>query len=241
MWSSYKYLVAVPAWISVMVQNHLLSNYSTILRPDNLPKLKPFLIDQDNVPLLFIYLPQDTTRNILRKPSFLPSFVFCIKLSLSLALSMSQSRWPPVLGVNITPDVISPMEAWLHRGLRREREVDIAAQVVINVITRDGHTSPMEAWLNMTGLEEVCYEGGDAKEQCSICLEEFVVGSSVARLPCSHVYHFSCVSRWLEMKDDCPLCRTVLPSSVSPYLRFQTELPRSWFIHCRTMLDNQLI
>ncbi|KAF7152476.1 hypothetical protein RHSIM_Rhsim01G0200400 [Rhododendron simsii] len=38
----------------------------------------------------------------------------------------------------------------------------------------EGLDQVSSGWLDTTGLEEVCYEKGDAKEQCSICLEEFV-------------------------------------------------------------------
>ncbi|KAE9463321.1 hypothetical protein C3L33_04757, partial [Rhododendron williamsianum] len=58
---------------------------------------------------------------------------------------------------------------------RRHREIE------------EGLDQVSSGWLDMTGLEEVCYEKGDAKEQCSICLEEFVAGSSITRLPCFHV------------------------------------------------------
>ncbi|KAE9463332.1 hypothetical protein C3L33_04758, partial [Rhododendron williamsianum] len=115
-------------------------------------------------------------------------------------------------------------------GQRRERGVGFALGVITpDIYPVEGLEDQVSSgWRDTTDLEEVCYEGGDAKEQCSICLEEFVVGSSVARLPvCSHVYHLRCVSQWLERNDACPLCRTVLPSSDSPYVRFEIELPRS--------------
>ncbi|KAL5818819.1 hypothetical protein ACOSQ3_022754 [Xanthoceras sorbifolium] len=42
---------------------------------------------------------------------------------------------------------------------------------------------------------------------CSICLESVSVGKIVARLPCSHLYHTTCIIRWLHKKPTCPLCR----------------------------------
>nr|XP_027186972.1 probable E3 ubiquitin-protein ligase RHC1A [Cicer arietinum] len=44
---------------------------------------------------------------------------------------------------------------------------------------------------------------------CSICLEEFLLGSEAIRLSstCSHIYHQNCIIRWLIRSNTCPLCR----------------------------------
>nr|XP_027189362.1 E3 ubiquitin-protein ligase RNF126-like [Cicer arietinum] len=44
---------------------------------------------------------------------------------------------------------------------------------------------------------------------CSICLEEFLLGSKAIRLPspCSHIYHENCIMKWLNRSNTCPLCR----------------------------------
>ncbi|KAG8371306.1 hypothetical protein BUALT_Bualt13G0074000 [Buddleja alternifolia] len=67
-------------------------------------------------------------------------------------------------------------------------------------------------------LESVIYnsdeEGGksdDFGKSCSICLEEFLNGSRVTKLPCLHVFHGECVVRWLKGNHICPLCRHPLP------------------------------
>ncbi|KAM7470230.1 hypothetical protein LguiA_008413 [Lonicera macranthoides] len=49
------------------------------------------------------------------------------------------------------------------------------------------------------------------ESSCSVCLEEFAVGSEVARLPCSHYYHTGCIVEWLEKSHLCPLCRFQMP------------------------------
>lgn len=41
---------------------------------------------------------------------------------------------------------------------------------------------------------------------CMICLEEFEEEvSTVARLPCDHIFHFDCMERWLRHDSRCPL------------------------------------
>ncbi|RVW80613.1 hypothetical protein CK203_044308 [Vitis vinifera] len=41
-------------------------------------------------------------------------------------------------------------------------------------------------------------------ESCMICLEELSGGSEVTVMPCSHVFHGSCIIRWLKQSHVCP-------------------------------------
>ncbi|KAJ0979622.1 hypothetical protein J5N97_015096 [Dioscorea zingiberensis] len=51
------------------------------------------------------------------------------------------------------------------------------------------------------------YATSEKKLDCSICLDELVVGMEVERCPCGHRFHGDCIARWLQRKDSCPLCR----------------------------------
>ncbi|VEU36162.1 unnamed protein product [Pseudo-nitzschia multistriata] len=45
-------------------------------------------------------------------------------------------------------------------------------------------------------------------DECTICLDEFVPGVRVRELPCGHVFHSTCIARWLiERSAVCPLCK----------------------------------
>ena len=48
----------------------------------------------------------------------------------------------------------------------------------------------------------------DKREQkkCSICLEDFEVGTKIIYLPCFHYYHAQCIETWVKNSDKCPLC-----------------------------------
>lgn len=35
-------------------------------------------------------------------------------------------------------------------------------------------------------------------DDCAVCKEDLVIEEEVTKLPCSHCYHFECVSKWLE-------------------------------------------
>ena len=42
---------------------------------------------------------------------------------------------------------------------------------------------------------------------CSTCLESFTSGCDISTTPCGHVFHTSCITRWLNVNTDCPQCR----------------------------------
>jgi len=51
-------------------------------------------------------------------------------------------------------------------------------------------------------------------EKCTICMAAFDSGDSVAVLPCKHLFHRCCISRWLmERRSACPLCGCEVPQS----------------------------
>lgn len=47
----------------------------------------------------------------------------------------------------------------------------------------------------------------DEEEKCMICLEEYEDCEDLARLNCGHDYHFSCIKKWLLIKNACPICK----------------------------------
>ena len=57
----------------------------------------------------------------------------------------------------------------------------------------------------------------DAKMEqpcCPVCSEDFIVGEKVLKMPCTHVYHRTCVMPWLETKKTCPICRFELAGGI---------------------------
>lgn len=43
---------------------------------------------------------------------------------------------------------------------------------------------------------------------CSVCLESYVEGESLKTLPCMHVFHTTCIDRWLMQRPVCPVCKS---------------------------------
>ena len=54
-------------------------------------------------------------------------------------------------------------------------------------------------------LTKEMLEKGEQKN-CSICLDDFVVGDKIIYLPCFHYYHAKCIEKWVKTSDKCPLC-----------------------------------
>ncbi|WZZ88261.1 uncharacterized protein LOC106358545 [Brassica napus] len=71
--------------------------------------------------------------------------------------------------------------------------------VVLGKIDREEHES-------LTNME--------TESSCSICLDNLYGSSSIhgsaTLMNCSHVFHERCLSDWLQRKNTCPMCRTVL-------------------------------
>lgn len=53
--------------------------------------------------------------------------------------------------------------------------------------------------------------------ECSICLDELILGQPALRIPCGHLYHEDCVNDWLKKSNECPVCRFELPTDDAAY------------------------
>ncbi|KAL2896982.1 hypothetical protein RDABS01_038766 [Bienertia sinuspersici] len=71
--------------------------------------------------------------------------------------------------------------------------------------TAENRTSSGITEFRMTA-DAVCSE-----PTCSICKEDFVVNEEIRKLGCNHLYHFDCITPWLQINNTCPVCRFELP------------------------------
>ncbi|KAK4746990.1 hypothetical protein SAY87_026027 [Trapa incisa] len=68
-------------------------------------------------------------------------------------------------------------------------------------------------WKIICDNEAVANVKDDVK--CSICQEEYADQDNVGRLQCEHMYHADCISRWLQLKNWCPICKSSAEPSPS--------------------------
>ncbi|KAK7256699.1 hypothetical protein RIF29_30156 [Crotalaria pallida] len=76
-------------------------------------------------------------------------------------------------------------------------------KIVISELVCNGGESSFPA--GASAIQRLKIE--DKEDNCAICLQEFVTGSDAARLPCSHVYHDTCIMEWFVQCGTCPMCR----------------------------------
>ena len=50
-------------------------------------------------------------------------------------------------------------------------------------------------------------------EDCSICYESMIDDDDTITTPCNHTFHKDCLKKWVINKNNCPLCRSELPTN----------------------------
>jgi hypothetical protein len=58
--------------------------------------------------------------------------------------------------------------------------------------------------LPFTATEKDCLAEDGSVAECTICLVEYEVGNSLARLNCLCKFHKACIVEWFEKKPECP-------------------------------------
>uniref|UniRef100_M0ZSV5 RING-type E3 ubiquitin transferase n=2 Tax=Solanum tuberosum TaxID=4113 RepID=M0ZSV5_SOLTU len=61
-------------------------------------------------------------------------------------------------------------------------------------------------------LEPIETDERNNNDDCLVCLDEIGEETQVLRLPCSHMFHGDCITKWLENSHYCPLCRFQMPT-----------------------------
>ena len=68
----------------------------------------------------------------------------------------------------------------------------------------------------------------DGSAACAICLSEFHEAEQLKQLPCSHLFHGSCIDPWLSKRNACPLCKQqVVPKPETLLPDIEVGLPNN--------------
>ena len=54
-------------------------------------------------------------------------------------------------------------------------------------------------------------ETSDLSEQCLICLSNFAPEDKLTTIGCNHIFHYDCLKKWGQYKQECPHCRFSIP------------------------------
>ncbi|KAJ4980948.1 hypothetical protein NE237_031785 [Protea cynaroides] len=67
------------------------------------------------------------------------------------------------------------------------------------------------------GLKINSFDDEDRRQfsTCMVCMDEFVKGVVIVKLPCTHFFHGECIFKWLKHKKSCPICRFAFPAKES--------------------------
>ena len=136
--------------------------------------------------------------------------------------------WGPINDLESFQTLQNTLVAFCHEMIQERNGLGVVI-FYIYIFPRPAGTLQQQRNINTNIREEMIDEGLDqtaiAKlervdaagvlnhdDRCSICLEEFKeimddLDSGLARTPCSHMFHYDCVARWLKRSPTCPLCR----------------------------------
>jgi cell division septation protein DedD len=80
--------------------------------------------------------------------------------------------------------------------------------------THEPRGSPPTSKETIQKLEQITIGNKEVedKTECAICKDAFSLEDTATRLPCTHLYHPTCILKWLEMHSTCPVCRFQLPT-----------------------------
>jgi len=106
--------------------------------------------------------------------------------------------------LNAWIDYVAQVNPWLllsfHDGDFTADDYSLLLQLDERVENRKGASKPMIESLPCFKVTET-----EKGESCCICLDEYIVGESLRKLPCNHIFHKDCIERWLLENACCPI------------------------------------
>lgn len=118
----------------------------------------------------------------------------------AVIISQNSPKWPFIM-TNSTNQ---------HQEQHQEQE-PITIPVIM-VSQSDGQLISKYLLQSTQNPQEISIQCEELEKQCIICQELFQCGDIVLKLGCCHIYHETCLMKWLTNSTTCPLCRLQLPT-----------------------------
>ena len=114
----------------------------------------------------------------------------CIRLA-----GLMRANGVPAGNIEITPTLIAMLNA----------------EDIPFILHCSGATSANKMVVDEGQVHRLTVVTNNGGQTCSICLEQLAKNDPIVRLQCTHMFHASCVDAWVETKNECPLCRAIIP------------------------------
>ncbi|BFZ58710.1 hypothetical protein PYCC9005_005775 [Savitreella phatthalungensis] len=104
----------------------------------------------------------------------------------------------------------------------------LAVYLILHLRRRKMHLANILPPAYITRLDRHAYLPKDGvNTECVICLDTFIDDEEVLQLPCHHVYHPDCITKWLvERKRVCPICKSDVVAAFEAPTERTPLLPR---------------
>ena len=80
---------------------------------------------------------------------------------------------------------------------------------VLDISMQEDEALKKDDDLELDCVKKTCNKEG---MECIICLEKIKLGGDVFECKgCLDKFHYSCINKWIKMKNSCPKCRKIIP------------------------------
>lgn len=104
----------------------------------------------------------------------------------------------------------SPYSGKMGNPPASDNAIDALPIIVIQesfILELESNESKNESLSNLKKSKEEGVCKSLPTRDCTICMQDFIVEEKATLLPCDHLFHLDCVKTWLQLHNQCPVCR----------------------------------
>lgn len=94
-------------------------------------------------------------------------------------------------------------------GFRSDSRTFSIAEILNHLVSLHPERATPANPIAVSQIPSVVMSQGLLKDNstCAICQDDYVIGETLKKLQCGHIYHENCLTPWFRVKDTCPVCR----------------------------------